>query len=243
MVVTSDVLVNSMVVKTFVERMEGDASLTMCAGKLHHWDLKNHRKTELIDSLGIVAEGRHHFYDRGHGEADTGQYDDELERIFGISGAVFLIRTNVISKLHGEDWQLFDENMWMYKEDIDLAYRLRWLGENVAIFPEVWAWHGRTVANKEGKSMRSLSKADSKKRDYARLHSYKNHFLMLKSNFTWRYGASVILRVFAYEFLKGAYMLLRHPKVFFAGFKTLLFTPGRRSSRKVSARKMLSYFE
>lgn len=243
LVVTSDVLLDTAVVESFVQRMEKDPDLALCAGKLHHWDLQNHRKTEAIDSLGIVAEKRHHFYDRGHGEADTGQYDDELERIFGISGAVFLIRTSVIPKLHGDAATLFDENMWMYKEDIDLSYRLRWLGEGIKIFPEVWAWHARTIANKEGKSMRGLTKSDEKKRDYARLNSYKNHFLLLKNNFSLAYGFGVILRTVFYEFLKGIYMLFRYPKVFFAGFKTLLFTPGRRSSRKVSARKMLSYFE
>ena len=243
LLVTSDVLLDFAVVKTFIERMEEDKTITMCAGKLYHWDLENRRKTNIIDSFGIAAEKRHHFYDRGHGEVDTGQYDDELETVFGLTGAVFLIRTSVIPKLHGDPAGLFDERIWMYKEDIDLSYRLRWLGEKIVLFPEVWAWHARTVANKEGNSLLGLSKADRSKRDYGRLHSYKNHFLILKNNFTWRYGMSVLLRVFAYEFLKGFYMLFRYPKVFFAGFKTLLFVPGRRSSRKVSAREMLSYFE
>ncbi len=242
LVVTSDVLLDTALVKKFIERMEEDKTITMCAGKLHHWDVANHRKTEQIDSLGIAAEKRHHFYDRGHGEMDTGQYDDTLEDIFGISGAVFLIRTSVIPKLHGKEYGLFDERMWMYKEDIDLSYRLRWLGEKIALFPEVWGWHARTVANREGNSLAGLSKADKTKRDYGRMHSYKNHFLLLKNNFTWRYGIGVMLRVAVYEFLKGAYMLVRHPKVFFAGLKTLLFTPGERSTKAVSAKEMLSYF-
>lgn len=242
LLVTSDVLLDFASVKKFIERMEEDSNIAMCAGKLHHWDIENHRKTEQIDSLGIAAEKRHHFYDRGHGEVDTGQYDDELEDIFGLTGAVFLIRTGVIPKLHGKEWRLFDERIWMYKEDIDLSYRLRWLGEKIVLFPEVWGWHARTVANREGNSLMGLSKADAQKRDYGRLHSYKNHFLLLKNNFTWRYGAGALLRVAAYESLKGAYMLLRHPKVFFTGLKTLLFTPGRRSARAVSAKEMLSYF-
>ncbi len=236
LVVTSDVLMDMASVKTFVKRMEEDPKLTLCAGKCHHWDIPNHRKTNVIDSLGIVAERRHHFYDRGHGEVDRGQYDDSLNDVFGVSGAVFLIRVKAAPK------PLFDPRMWMYKEDIDLSYRLRWMDEKIAIFPEVWAWHARSVSNKEGHSFRALSRADKSKRDYGRAHSYKNHFLLLKNNFTWRYGLRTILAMLSYEFFKGIYMLLCHPKVFLGGMKTLLFVPGRRSSRQASPQKMLSHF-
>lgn len=238
LVVTSDVFLDAAMVKKFIERMDKDPNLMLCGGKVHHWDIQNHRKTNIIDSLGIVAERRHHFYDKGHGELDKGQYDDTLNDVFGISGAVFLIRTGVVEKLG----HLFDPRMWMYKEDIDLSYRLRWMGQKIQIFSEVWAWHARTVTNKEGHTLGALSKADQKKRDYARLHSYKNHLLLLKNNFTWNYGLSVCVRTFFYELLKGAYVLFRHPKVFWAGLKTLLFVPGKRSPRNVSAKEMLSYF-
>lgn len=243
LVVTSDVLLHAPTVKDFVQRMQKDTSIAMCSGKIHHWDIKNHRKTEQIDSLGIAAQKRHHFYDRGHGEMDHGQYDDSLQDILGLTGAVFLIRTAVIPKLHGDASTLFEEKMWMYKEDIDLAYRLRWLGEKIVLFPEVWAWHGRSVANKEGHSTLALSKADKSKRDYGRMHSYKNHFVLLKNNFTWRYGFWVLLQVLFYEFSKATYMFFRYPKVFFAGLKTLLFVRGRRSSRRVSPQEILSHFE
>lgn len=243
LVVTSDVLLDVPTVKLFIQRMKEDPKISMCSGKIHHWDIKNHRKTEQIDSLGIFAEKRHHFYDRGHGELDHGQYDDTLQNILGLTGAVFLIRTAIVPKLHGDESTIFEEKMWMYKEDIDLAYRLRWLGEKIVLFPEVWAWHGRSVGNKEGHSVFGLSRSDRGKRDYARLHSYKNHFILLKNHFTWRYGFSVLAQVFFYEFSKAVYMFFRHPKVFFAGLKNLLFVRGRRSSKLVSPQEVLSYFE
>lgn len=243
LVVTSDVLLDVPTVKTFVQRMEEDPSLTMVAGKLHHWDFPHRRRTNSIDSLGISAEERHHFYDRGCGEKDKGQYDVRLGRFFGISGAVFLFRTAAISRLDRKPAGLFDERMWMYKEDIDLAYRLRWMDEKIAIFPEVWGWHARTVANREGQGLVAITKADKDKRAYARIHSYKNHFLLLKNNFTWRYGPLVILKVFGYEVMKGVYMFFRSPKAFFAGLRVLIFVPGRRSPRRVSAEHMLTHFD
>lgn len=239
---TSDVLLDPVVVRKFLKRMERDKDIALCAGKLYHWDFDLDRRMNFIDSFGIVAEKRHHFYDLGHGEKDEGQYDHELNRVFGVSGAVFLIRTEVIPKLHGHDWQLYDERMWMYKEDIDLSYRLRWLGEKIRVFPEVWGWHARTIANKEGHRLEELVKADRVKRGYGRLHSYRNHFLMLKNNFTFKYGLRVYFRVFFYEFMKAVYMFFTHPVVFFSGLNTLLFISGRRSVRRVSPKEMLKFF-
>ena len=240
---TSDVLLEPQVVKKFLKRMDQDKDIALCAGKLYHWDFELNRQTNFIDSLGIFAEKRHHFYDLGHGEKDEGQYDHQLGGIFGISGAVFLIRTEVIPKLHGHDWQLYDERMWMYKEDIDLSYRLRWLGEKIQVFPEVWGWHARTIANKEGHRLAELARADKTKRDYGRLHSYRNHFLMLKNNYSFKYGFLVCLKVLLYEFMKGTYMLFFHPAVFFSGLKTLLLIPGRHSVRRVSSKEMLKFFK
>lgn len=238
LVYTSDVILKPDVVKQFVKRMERDREIAMCAGKLYHWDFVNDRKTMIIDSFGIEAQKRHHFYDRGHGEVDDGQYDDSLGEIFGISGAVFMIRTSVVTQMG----RLFDERMWMYKEDIDLSYRLRWMGEKIMMFPEVWGWHARTVANKEGHGMFDLSKSDKEKRGYARAHSYRNHLLLLKNNFTWRYGLFVILRMLLFEFFKGLYMFVCHPFVFFSGMKTLFFVKGSRNARLVSSKDMLKFF-
>lgn len=130
----------------------------------------------------------------------------------------------------------------MYKEDVDLAYRLKWLGAKVKVFPEVWGWHARTVANRGGNSVSALTSADKKKPGYGRIHSYKNHFLMLKNNFSWKLGVGMTLRVVLYEGMKAIFMLLRHPKVFLAGLKTLLFVPAKRSDRKVNATDIRKYF-
>lgn len=239
LVVTSDVILDPSVVAEFVKRMKEDSTIAQCAGKLYSWDLELHRKTRRIDSFGIMAEKRHHFFDRGHGEEDHGQYDDSLNDIFGLTGAVFLIRTDCAPAAPS---RIFDDRMWMYKEDIDLAYRLRWMGKGIRLFPEVWGWHARSVANKGGKSVAALARADSGKRQYGREHSYKNHILLLKNNFSWRFGAVSIVGLLFYEFLKAGFMLFRHPGILISGLKTLLFVPARRSPRQESIQRMRSFF-
>ncbi len=242
MVLTSDVLIHVPTVERFLHRMEKDSELTMCAGKLHWWDFAHGQRTEKIDSLGIYAEKRHHFYDLGHGELDRGQYDARMGKALGISGAVFLICISAVERIHGKPGQIFDERFWMYKEDIDLAYRLRWLKEKVVIFPEVWGWHARTVANKEGHALRALVRSDRDKRAYARYHSYANHFVLLKNNFSFSYGLGVFFQVVLYELLKASVVLFRSPKAFFFGLRTLLFVPGQSSSRRASPQEMLRFF-
>lgn len=243
MVLTSDVFIDPVQVQAMVEAMEADESLIQLGAKVHFWDLAKGVRTSTIDSLGIVAQKRHHFYDRGQGEVDSGQYDDILQRVFGVSGAIFMIRSSIFPALHGKPDQLFDERMWMYKEDIDLAYRLRWLGAKIQILPKVWAWHARTLANREGRGLKALRSADAKKAAYGRLHSYKNHLLLLKNNAAWGLGFGVWSRILFYEFSKGTYLLFRHPTVFFTGMKTLLFVKGRPSAKVLSLKDLLYYFE
>ena len=236
LVTTSDVLLDLEAFEKILLAMEEDGDLAMAAGKLHYWDFAKDEKTSLIDSLGIVGRKNHHFFDRGQGEEDRGQYDSHLNEIFGISGAVFLIRLGVLP-------QLFDERFWMYKEDIDLAYRLRWAGKKIQLFPWVWGWHARTISNPHGQKVRGLLKAEFGKKDYGRLHSYKNHLLLLKNHFTLAYGWKVFLATLIYEIAKGVLIFLKSPRVFFAGMKTLLFVKGRPSVRVASPNEMLRHFE
>ena len=91
--------------------------------------------------------------------------------------------------------------------------------------------------------MRELIRAQKAKAIYTRNHSYKNHILLLKNNFSLRFGLLMLLKVILFEMMKALYMLLLHPKTFFGGMKNLLFVPGRSSKRQVSPNEMLSYFK
>ena len=225
-----------------IMKMEQDESLALCSGKLHYWDFDADKKTNQIDSLGIWAEKRHHFHDLGQGQVDEGQYDDKLDEVLGVSGALFLVRTSVIPQLHGSTWQLFDERMWMYKEDIDLSYRLRELGHQIKIFPKVIAWHARTVSNREGQNTGGLLKAGQSKADYARRHSYKNHILLLKNHLRLSMGFQIWARTLFFETLKSAYMMVFHPTVFWDGLKVLLSVPAKKTELKVPLSQVSAFF-
>jgi hypothetical protein len=86
-------------------------------------------------------------------------------------------------------------------------------------------------------------KAEFGKKDYGRLHSYKNHLLLLKNHFSLAYGWKVLLSTLTHEIAKGGVVFLRSPRIFLAGMKTLFFVKGRPSVRVASPNEMLRHFE
>lgn len=74
---------------------------------------------------------------RGHGQADDGRYDEEIE-VFGASGTASLWRGDVLRDLGG-----FDERFFAYYEDVDLSFRARLLGHECWYAPRAVAAHRR----------------------------------------------------------------------------------------------------
>lgn len=122
--------------------------------------------TELVDSVGIrmTRDGRH--FDRGAGERDTGQFD-EPEQVFGLSGAAVIFKKDALndSKVDGE---VFDEDFFAYREDADLAWRMRSFGYRALSEPSAVGYHLRRVTPERRRSL----PADINR------HSVKNRFLL-----------------------------------------------------------------
>ncbi len=240
---TNDVWVDEAGFAQVLAAFQTDSECAAMSGKIHIWNIEQDERTEKIDSLGIRGQLRHHFYDWAHGELDRGQFDEDLGEIFGLSGAIQLIRISKIPLLFGSESQLFSENLFIYKEDIDLAYRWRWLGERIRILPVIWAWHARTTANKMGLGLRNLASADSAKSSNVRRWSYTNHFRILKMHWSRAFGLSVLARVVFYEFAKAFFMLFRDPKTLFIGLRTLLFERVEPSNKRVNVASLLTFFD
>jgi GT2 family glycosyltransferase len=127
-------------------------------------------KTNVIDTVGLemLPNGRH--FDIGSGETDTGQYDTPAE-VFGVSGCVALYRTAAL-----EDAKIstgfYDDDFFLYREDVDLAWRLRGRGWSARCVPTATAWHRRRNLPERRRLMSKI----------ANLHSVKNRFLLRINN-------------------------------------------------------------
>lgn len=98
-------------------------------------------RTNAFDSSGVILKKSRVICERGAGEEDHGQYDGA--EVFGVSGAAMVIRASAISKLTMEHDAPFDEEMFAYKEDVDVCWRTRLFGLEIACIPRAVMWHYR----------------------------------------------------------------------------------------------------
>ncbi len=149
-------------------------------------------KTEVIDSLGLARTRYHKVYDIGAGERAPEMIGPV--QVFGVSGCLPMYRRSAIGD------QLFDPSYFMYKEDVDVAYRLQAAGFEAAIVPEAVAYHKRSFR----KSVLHLGV--SRKSQWL---SYRNHWRNLRKHLTlkdWLLDGWAIL---PFEAAKAIFMLVR----------------------------------
>ncbi|MDP3837015.1 MAG: glycosyltransferase family 2 protein [bacterium] len=142
-----DMLIDEQAVKHLIQGIEDNADVAVLCPKILQWDFQNKQTTDIIDSCGIMMKPGLRFYDLGQGKKDDASYD--RAEIFGASGAAGLYKLSALNCIK-ENGQYFDERFFMYKEDCDLAYRLRESGFNTKLVPESLVYHDRSAAVKGG---------------------------------------------------------------------------------------------
>ncbi len=156
-----------------------------CAtGKILRYELDGDRETDIIDTTGHVIGRNRRVVDRGENQTDVGQYERE-EEVFGVSGAALVVRREALESVRvcGE---YLDESFDMYKEDIDLCWRLRLAGWECWYLPSAVAYHARTSHGLARRtylsSLRAFHDNEQRKPRHVRMNSMKNHWLVLVKN-------------------------------------------------------------
>jgi len=204
-------------------------------------------KTDRLDSTGLLVRTTRQVVDRGAGEKDVGQHD-RMEEVFGITGALTLFR---LRALEDAAWrgEYYDEDMFAYKEDVDLAWRLRLRGWTALYVPAARAYHYRAAAGGEKARWRELAAGRRRRPSYVNRLSARNQLLLLVKNEQaanwWRHFP----RICGWELAKAAYALFAQPRVCRAYFSFLRLLPRALAKRRhimknarVSAREIRKWF-
>ena len=187
--------------------METHPDIGAATGKILRWHFAadgSPEKTSFIDSLGLVCKPSQKVMDRQTGKED-GENAHEPEEVFGVSGCLpFYKRSAVLQTSH--NGQLFDPAYHSYKEDVDLAYRLRAGGWKSVVLPWVIAYHERTF-------QQSLLHKDQSYR--VQFQSYRNHWWNLLTHLTWKDWLKNAWAILPFEMAKIGFFLFwkRTPSV------------------------------
>jgi len=140
--------------------------------------------------------GRYHLLDRDLGQA---------HEIDVIRGGFFFVRRGVFEQAGG-----WDEDYFMFGEDIDLCYQIKKLGHKIMFYPQTSAlhYHGMTTGLKE--HSQALSAADAEAREKAYNAFYDTMRIFYDKNLKTKYNRVVRWLVFCVVEIKRR--LGRHRK-------------------------------
>jgi len=157
-----------------VRRLDAAAAhdVGSASGRLYRAEGRELARTGILDSAGIrfTASGRH--FDRGSGEPAAGRFEAE-EEVAGTSGAAGFYRRAALDDARISTG-VFDGDFFLYREDADLAWRLRNLGWRCLYVPAAAAAHRRVNTPERRRAMSTE----------ANRHSVKNRFLLRINNQT-----------------------------------------------------------
>ncbi|MBN1325646.1 glycosyltransferase family 2 protein [Candidatus Falkowbacteria bacterium] len=168
-------------------------------------DLKNMKKTDIIDSLGLKIFKSQRAVEIGAGEKDAGQFE-KIEEIFGVSANSAVFRRSALNDVRYGD-EFFDNDFFSYKEDVDLAYRLRLRGWKSYYLPQAVCYHERTAKSREKIRCLGAVRLRKHKTKFVNYYSYKNHLFILLKNLSAKNFFRYFFQIFFYELGKFLYIL------------------------------------
>lgn len=137
-----DMVLEDQALEKLAAVMDNDSDLGSATAKILKWNFINQEKTNIIDSCGLKLLPGLRFVDYNEGQPSNSSCQD---KIIGASGSLAIYRASALEKVKRAG-QYFDELMFMYKEDCDLAYRLFLEGFKSACVSQAVIYHDRSVA-------------------------------------------------------------------------------------------------
>jgi GT2 family glycosyltransferase len=172
--------------KEVMAAAESDPMVGMVASRVLMAD-----PTETIDSLGLMIRRSGMAYLRRHRERERPEEDSpDCEEVFGPAGSAALYRRAML-----DETGFFEEDFFIYYEDVDLAFRARWMGWKCLL-----ANRGRVIHHHS----HTMGRAKSDKRYLLQrnrirtmIRNWPNSWLLLFSPLVIAYDlGSIVLAIF-----------------------------------------------
>jgi len=213
LVCNADIEFDEHCINNLVQFMNAHPEIDACTPKLlrahlQYSDVDNKMtvRTNVLDATGLSVSRALRVYDRGAGEDDRGQYDQTLD-VFGCTGACAMYRASSLQRA-SHDLQFFDEDLFAYKEDVDVAWRMRHLGMKTAYVPQAIAWHHRMAKALSKVGWLEAWRRRRTKPAFINYLSTRNHCWVLVKNLTSGEFVHSCLWFLPYEAAKSFTMLV-----------------------------------
>lgn len=200
----NDLLLERAWLGEMVKTLEGDALAGMGACKMLLWGSPG-----VVDSRGFAPDLAGFAWNRGAGEPDRREADGPQE-VFGACAGAALYRRRMLEEIAfregGGEAQYFDEDFFLYLEDVDLAWRGRLAGWKCLYVPTARAHHWHSA---------SLGEASPRKRYFLA----RNRLWVMAKGYPWELVLLFWPLMALYDLAASAYQAAR--------FRTLMPLAGR----------------
>lgn len=207
-----DAILDSHFLALCKEQLEKNPSCGSVSGTIFRWNFERREETDqgksaIVDSLGLRMDWRGFILDIGMGEElPNGGLAKDTYQVLGVSGCLPMYRVSAVREVSFDDC-LFDKTFRIYKEDADIALRLKAAGYSSLRVSKAFAYHRR------GFGVKSFSaKSFFRPLNEATLYSYRNHLWVLYAHLRTSELFSSNIGVIPFELLKLVYWSLRAPR-------------------------------
>lgn len=236
LLVNHDMILTKSYLEKVINFMDSHPEVAAAEGKIYkligdHSELSENSFTQTIDTTGITANKARRFRDRGEGEVDKGQFNEDLE-VFGVSGALACYRRCALEEVRIEN-DYFDSDFFSYKEDVDLAWRLRLRGWKAFFVASAIGYHYRSASGVAQVGNVAMVKNRLKKSKWVNYLSNRNHLWTLLKN---EQGVNFCLHfiwIIWYEFRKFGVVLLLEQRSLKGIWEFFKYLPNMLEKRKV----------
>lgn len=169
-----------------VEAFQERPDVAAVQGRLRKLDADGGR-TDTIDTTGLVMHRDRRAVARRQGEQEA-DADLVAGPVWGADGPAPVFRLEALLEAAlprtGGGVEVLDEDFFMYKEDVDLAWRLRRIGWSAWYEPAALGWHARTAGAGPERSWLDVARSRRSIPPWILRLSWRNQRLMQLKNET-----------------------------------------------------------